>query len=66
MENQNLFFEINNAKRDLQIAMRNFDMALDPKSVDICIYEIQTAQTKYERLLAEMRSNAKEQVSQSV
>ena len=47
---------IDRIKTDLYAAQINFDYVCDPKAVDVCIYQIQTAQSQYENLLNELKA----------
>ena len=44
------------AKSDWQAAESAFNHLSDPKAMDVCIYQIQGAQSQYENLLHQLRA----------
>ncbi|MEG1441030.1 MAG: DUF2508 family protein [Oscillospiraceae bacterium] len=51
-----LELDANRAKRDVQSAMQNFENVSDPDVVDIYIYELRKAQTRYDHIIRELKS----------
>lgn len=47
--------EVNRARREMEIAQDNFDCVFNPDEVDICIYELRTAQVRYCSLLNRLK-----------
>jgi len=52
----NLLHELFRAKQDMQIAINNFSFLSDSKSVDVCIYQMQTAQSQYDNILRKLKN----------
>lgn len=48
--------EVNRARREMEIAQNNFDCVFRPDEVDICIYELRTAQVRYCSLLKRLKN----------
>ena len=51
-----LYTALEHAKSDWQAAESAFNHLSDPKAVDVCIYQIQGAQSQYENLLHQLRA----------
>ncbi len=47
--------EVNRARREMEIARENFDCVFKAAEVDICIYELRTAQVRYCSLLNRLK-----------
>ncbi len=47
--------DIEQAKRELQTAMDNFNNVTEPRLIDFYIYKIQSEQTRYEQFLSEYK-----------
>ncbi len=50
-----LLTELLRAKQDLNVALNNFSYLTDQKAVDVCIYQMQTAQNQYDNILKELK-----------
>lgn len=48
--------EVKRARREMEIARDNFDCVFRPDEVDICIYELRTAQVRYCSLLNRLKN----------
>lgn len=48
--------KLNRAASDLEAAQSNFDHVADTKAIDVCIYQIQTAQSQYENLIVQLKT----------
>ena len=51
----NLRREIENTRANLELAMANFDQAVDPTMIDCYIYEVKAEQLRYEFLLKQAK-----------
>lgn len=47
--------EIENTRANLELAMANFDQAVDPTLIDCYIYEVNAAQLRYQFLLQQAK-----------
>lgn len=50
-----LMKEIEKARRDIEAAEANFEMAVNPADVDVYIYELRTVQARYGALLKRLK-----------
>lgn len=51
-----IMHEISSAKRDMSIARQNFECVCGRNDVDIYIYKLKDAQSRYVKLLAELKT----------
>ncbi len=51
-----LLTELFRAKQDLQVAQNNFSYLTEQKAVDVCIYQMQTAQSQYDNILKKIKN----------
>ena len=56
---QNIWEEMREAKDELDVAIANFNQAIELDVIDYWIYRIKSAQTKYDHLMKEMRNEEK-------
>lgn len=54
-ERENIMYELERTKEDLDLAMHNLNNVIDPDLIDCCIYEVQAAQLRYKVLLREAK-----------
>ena len=52
---QTIWDEMSEAKQELDVAVANFNQALEREVIDYWIYRIKSAQTKYDHLQKEAR-----------
>ncbi len=50
-----LMKELEKARRDIEAAEANFEMAVNPADVDVYIYELRTVQARYGSLLKRLK-----------
>ena len=55
--------EIRQARADLALAYRQFDMACDPELVEACIYQIQSLKARYNYLLRTIKARRQPQTA---
>lgn len=65
-EHHTLLKELACAERDLQAAWNNFDYLYEAKTVDVCIYQIQTFQSQYDNILCKLKLLRKQFADYSV
>ncbi|MBR5152971.1 MAG: DUF2508 family protein [Clostridia bacterium] len=50
-----LLTELLRAKEELQIALNNFSYLTEKNAVDVCIFQMQTAQSQYDNILKRIK-----------
>lgn len=50
-----LLAELARAEQALHTALNNFDHLCEPKAVDVCIYQLQAAQSQYDNLMRRLK-----------
>ena len=53
---ENLWNEVAEAREELEIALANFNHAVEKDAIDYWTYRILSAQTKYDHLIKEVKS----------
>ncbi|MBQ2614297.1 MAG: DUF2508 family protein [Clostridia bacterium] len=51
-----LMSELFGAQQQLQTALNNFGYLSEPKAVDVCIFQMQTAQSQYDNILRRIKA----------
>ncbi len=51
-----LISDIERAKSDMEVARANFDFVYKPDDVDIYIYKLRDASSRYEKLIKELKN----------
>lgn len=54
-EHHSLLKELALAERNLHTAWNNFNYLYEPKTIDVCIYQIQTFQSQYDNILCKLK-----------
>lgn len=54
-EHHFLLEELSLAEKNLHAAWNNFDYLYEAKTVDVCIYQIQTHQSQYDNILCKLK-----------
>ena len=55
-EYSSILNKLNRTASDLEAAQSNFNHVSESKAVDVCIYQIQTAQSQYENLVMQLKT----------
>ena len=50
-----LMGELANAQQSLTVALNNFEYLTDSNSVDVCIYQLKSAQSQYDNILGRLK-----------
>lgn len=50
-----LMGELTKAEQDLSVALNNFEYLSDFNSVDVCIYQLKSAQSQYDNILCRLK-----------
>ncbi len=51
-----LIFDIESAKNDMEVARINFNRVYNPDDIDIYIYKLRSAESRYTKLIKKLKS----------
>ena len=51
-----LIFDIESAKNDMEVARINFNSVYNPDDIDIYIYKLRSAESRYTKLIKKLKS----------